>query len=173
MICYLKNNEIDFTKWDNCVLYSPNGLIYSYTFFLQALCDWDGLVLNDYEAVMPLPKRKKLGIDYIYNPTYAAQIGITGVNISADVIYEFLKAIPFHFRFIQLNFNEFNIIETAKKAAVKERINYTLNLNKPYALLAQNFTKDARKNIRQAQKHNLTAFKNIEIETVFTFYKKK
>lgn len=171
MIRYLKNTEIDFTKWDDCVQNSPAGLIYSHTFFLQNLCNWDGLVLNDYEAVMPLPKRKKIGINYIYNPAYAAQTGITGINVNAAVIQQFLTAIPLHFRFIQLNFNEFNIIETTKLAAIKERINYTLNLNKPYTLLAQNFTKDARKNIRQAQKNNLTAVKNIETETVFTFYK--
>lgn len=171
MIRFLKNNEIDFEKWDACVEQSPNGLLYSSSFFLNNLCIWDALVLNDYEVVMPLPRRKKWGIEYIYNPAYAAQCGITGNNINADIVLQFLNNLPPQFKFLQLNLTEYNTVQKSNSIKIAERTNYVLPLNKAYTLLAENFTKDTRKNIRQAVKNNLTAVKNIDTETVFTFYK--
>lgn len=94
MIRYLKNNEIDVKKWDACVEQSPNGLLYASSFFLNNLCMWDALVLNDYEAVMPLPKRKKWGVEYIYNPAYAAQCGVTGNNINTEIIQPLIINTP-------------------------------------------------------------------------------
>ncbi|WP_315816464.1 hypothetical protein [Paraflavitalea speifideaquila] len=56
-------------KWDRCIADAPNGLIYGYSFYLDKMADnWDGLVLNNYEAVMPLPWKKKWGIYYLAHP---------------------------------------------------------------------------------------------------------
>jgi hypothetical protein len=37
---------------------------------------WDALVWGDYEFVMPLPVRKKWGIQYVYQPLFCQQLGI-------------------------------------------------------------------------------------------------
>ena len=56
MIQYLKNKEIDFKKYDACIAAAINSRIYAYSWYLNIVADnWDALVLNDYEAVMPLP----------------------------------------------------------------------------------------------------------------------
>ena len=66
-IVYTKHTYIDKQKWDECILKSHNGLIYSTAAYLDSMAgSWDALILNDYEAVMPLPWRKKFGIQYIY-----------------------------------------------------------------------------------------------------------
>ena len=73
-IQYLSHDEIDKPKWDRCIDEAPNGLIYSYSFYLDHMAKhWDGLVLskgphsdNDYEAVMPLTWNKKYGLHYLY-----------------------------------------------------------------------------------------------------------
>ena len=60
-IHYVKRQEVNATKWDRCIDQASNGLIYAYSFYLDTMTDsWDALVLNDYEALMPLPWKKKI-----------------------------------------------------------------------------------------------------------------
>jgi hypothetical protein len=172
MIHYLKHNEIDFTKWDDCVANADNELIYATSFFLNAVCQWDALILDDYAAVMPLPKRKKWSITYVYNPTYAGQLGVFGKSISSKLIVDFINAIPLHFKYVQLHLNEFISLDKTRNILVKARTNYVLNVTANYQKLFSSFTKDARKNIRQAQKNELKVQTNIPVETVFGCYKK-
>ncbi|HEU0065547.1 MAG TPA: hypothetical protein VFQ58_10960, partial [Flavisolibacter sp.] len=75
-IQYLSHKEINKEKWDNCITAASNGLIYGYSFYLDHMAtEWDGLMLNNYEAVFPLPWRKKLGYYYLYPPYLTAQLG--------------------------------------------------------------------------------------------------
>jgi hypothetical protein len=170
MIRYVKHTDIDFAKWDACVDDAANGLLYVQSFFLNNLCQWDALVLNNYEAVMPLPFRKKFSIPYIFTPGYAAQTGVFGNHLTAEIIHKFISAVPQQFKFIQLNANEGNEIATFANCNVVQRSNFVLDLQAPYQILENNFTKDCRKNIRQAKKNNLVLTQYIPIETVFTFY---
>src|SRR5215469_6589394 len=79
-IRHLQRKEIDIAKWDACISLSPAGLLYSRSFFLDAITggNWDALVLDDYSAIMPLPKKKKFGFAYSYFPPLAGQLGIIG-----------------------------------------------------------------------------------------------
>src|SRR6266550_2768979 len=67
-IHYLQRQDIDLIKWNACITAAPNGLIYARSFYLDAMTaeQWDGLVMGDYEAVMPLPWRRKFGFYYLY-----------------------------------------------------------------------------------------------------------
>ena len=74
---YITYQQIDKSKWDNCIDTAANGLVYGYSFYLDAMAKhWDALVLDDYEAVMPLTWRKKFGIRYLYQPAFTQQLGI-------------------------------------------------------------------------------------------------
>ena len=65
-IRYLAHNDINRDQWDNCIRQAENGLIYGYSWYLDTTAgNWDGLVSGDYEAVMPLPLKKK-----IFYPVY-------------------------------------------------------------------------------------------------------
>ena len=69
---YITYQQIDKSKWDNCIDTAANGLVYGYSFYLDAMAKhWDALVLDDYEAVMPLTWNKKYGITYLYQPFFA------------------------------------------------------------------------------------------------------
>ena len=99
-IKYLPREAIDDTKWDACIDNAGNGLIYAYSFYLDTMADnWDALVLNDYEAVMPLTWKKKYGIYYLYQSFLVAQSGLFGEMIDAKLQDSFLKAIPGKFRY--------------------------------------------------------------------------
>ena len=94
-IHYLKRAAIDTTKWDRCVQQAPNGWIYSLSFFLDGIGSWDGLVMGDYEYIMPLPKKIKYGIPYIYVPPFTGQLGIIGAKpVPSELVNDFIQAIP-------------------------------------------------------------------------------
>ena len=77
-IQYVDHHQIDPTKWDCAVLQSPHPLVYGLFNYLNAVCDtqWDALIYNDYEAVFPITKKSKLGLNYFFNPIFALQLGI-------------------------------------------------------------------------------------------------
>ena len=78
-IRYLRHEEIDKEKWDRCIDNAPNGLIYAYSYYLDAMSThWDGIVSGDYQSVFPLTWNKKYGIKYLYQPFLTAQLGIFG-----------------------------------------------------------------------------------------------
>src|SRR5688572_8760496 len=115
IIQYLKHGEIDKGSWDRCIDDAPNGLIYAYATYLDHMADnWDGLVLNNYEAVMPLPWRKKWGVHYIYQPFLMAQSGLFGKNLTPQLLELFLDAIPEKFRLWEFPLNQSNLFSTDK-----------------------------------------------------------
>ena len=77
VIQYIQNKEINKAKWDDSITESSNGLIYAYSWYLDTMSkNWDALVLNDYEAVLPLTWNKKYGVYYLYQPWFCASLGI-------------------------------------------------------------------------------------------------
>lgn len=155
MVNYLTYKDIDKNSYDKCVEDSFNELMYAYSWYLDSVCDtWDVLVLDDYQAVMPLPIRKKFGIPYIFLPAWVQQLGIFSKRvIDQDLMLEFMQAIPKKFKLVDilLNFNNpFN-----NKNIVK-RDNFIVPLDKPFNAIYKNFSKGRRSSIRLAKKFNLS-----------------
>ena len=78
MIKYLTRSHVNIEKYNNCISNAVNSRIYAYSWYLDIVADenWDVLVLDDYVAVMPLPKRRKYFINYVYTPFWVLQLGI-------------------------------------------------------------------------------------------------
>jgi hypothetical protein len=171
-IKYLQHAEIDKTKWDETVAKSINGFIYFNTFFLDTLCVWDALIIGDYEYIMPLPHKKKKGFSYIYTPQFIGQLGIVSTNIiSPNLCSAFIMAIPAKFSYADISLNEYNTIFESKKISSKQRVNFVLPLHKSYTAIANDFTKDAKKNLRQCSHYNLSVLDNTGLTDVFNLYK--
>src|SRR4029077_14289393 len=99
-IQHITRDKVDVVKWNDCIDSAPSGLIYGYSFYLDHMAQqWDALVLNDYEAVMPLTWNKKYGISYLYQPFLTAQLGLFGKTISKGLLETFLNNIPSKFRY--------------------------------------------------------------------------
>jgi hypothetical protein len=174
MIRYLTGNEIDFKKYDNCISTALNSRVYANSWYLDIVADknWDVLVLNDYEAVMPLPKRKKYFINYIFLPPWIQQLGVFSSNeISENLIKSFIHEIPKKFKLIDIFFNSENFFRHKDLAL---RVNYILSLNKPYEAIIKNYKKGRKSSIKQAQKIDLEVVENynhIEIVNLFKINK--
>jgi hypothetical protein len=153
---------------------SPAGLLYSRSFFLDAITgtDWDALVLEDYTAVMPLPKKKKFGLTYSYAPLFAGQLGITGPTpMPATVTDDFLRRIPRSFLLVDMLFNEYNPPPCLPGAESIPRVNLVLPLQTGYSTLFEGYTGDAKKNLRRTERAGLVPDFDIPIQTVIDLYR--
>ncbi|MBL6658220.1 MAG: hypothetical protein ISR00_03250 [Flavobacteriales bacterium] len=151
MIKYIHYKDIDFQKWDACISNAVNRNIYASSWYLDLVCkNWDALILNDYEAVMPLPWNKKWGLKYIAQPLFCQQLGVFHQSDSI-IVDDFLKSIPKSFLFVNMNLNTHN---------GKPRFNYIKNANyelyiHDYHLLKRGYSKSHLKNVSKAEKYTV------------------
>lgn len=171
-IKYLRREEIEDKKWNGCVHFALNGFPYGYTWFLDNVAEeWDGLVLEDYRVVMPLPKNKKWKWEYIYTPLFAQQLGIFSLKpISKNLLNSFIDAIPDQFKLVDQNVNFMNRVER-DDFDKWEKTNLELLLNQSYESLRKNYSKNTIRNIKKAEKNELTINNNVKPETLVSFFK--
>ena len=172
-IQYLNRNAIDINKWNACIENAPNGLIYANTDYLDNACtNWDALVINDYEMVMPLPWRKKFGFRYVYTPYFISSLGVFGNTISEKVIKECFDIIKQKFSFCELDLNEKNIVRAEKKIKFYKRKNIFLSLNSSYDNLYKGYKRLARRKIHSGLENDLSIYRNVNPETIINEYEK-
>lgn len=149
-IRFIPRAQLDTKKWDSCIDDAGGFPLYAYHFYLDVMCrQWDALVLNDYEAIMPLTWHKKAGIYYLYQPFLTLQLGIIGKMVNAEIVHAFLKAIPERFRFWEINLNKDNLF-TVPDFTFNEKKSYLLSLQPSYAAIAMHYRQNVKRNIKKA-----------------------
>ncbi len=165
-IQYIPHDQIDFIKWDHCISSAPNGLIYGHSYYLDHMAkQWDALVWNDYEAVMPLTWNRKYGIAYLYQPFLTAQLGVFGNNIPPDLLESFLKAIPSRFLYWDFYLNHKNV-SRLEDFHLYQRKNYVLSLDSSYEELYKNYRENIKRNIKKAEQLGCKPIMDFDVEKV-------
>ena len=152
MIRYLDRREVDAKKWDEVIVRSQAETLYPYSWYLDLVADkWSALVMDDYQFVMPLVWKKKLGIKYLYQPLYTQQLGIFGSEL-ADPLQtrEMLHVLYEKFRFADINFNTKNMVGEEPLFKVEDRSNFILGLEQDYLNHHLAFSTNTKRNIRKA-----------------------
>ena len=168
-IHYIKHAQIDFDKWNRCIDGALNCRIYAYDWHLdRTAIEWDALIYGDYEYVMPLPFRKKLGIKYLYQPLFSQQLGIfpTPSNAIFDV---FIAEIKDRFKYADMQLNAMNIPGENNGAVFFERKNYLLSLTNDFKSIISGYSKNTKRNITKAQKQDLSIIEGIRFEDYLEF----
>jgi hypothetical protein len=79
-VSLLHSSEIDHIQWDNFVDNSPQGSVFTKSWYLEALGEkWYGLIAEDtngFIALMPLVQKKKLFLKYSLQPVLTKYWGI-------------------------------------------------------------------------------------------------
>lgn len=150
MIRYLKHKDINFKKYDDCVLNANQSKVYAFSWYLDIVAeDWGVLIQGDYLAVMPLPQRKKYRVNYIFQPFWIQHLGVfSSLNLTSIQIDKFIKKIPKKFTLIDYNTN-------LKIQNSEEQINYILPLKRDYKTIFKAFSKGRKSSISQAKKVDL------------------
>jgi len=136
---------------------------------------WDALVLGDYEAVMPLPWRRKLGFYYLYQPGFIPALGIfTSASASASVS-DFLRAIPSKFKFWEIDLNESNLLMDPPPLPIKvtTRLNSFLSLSGPYGHIAEKYRRLARRMCKKAGDEGLEIIRQADPADIIAHYKEQ
>lgn len=179
----IPGHQVDRDKWDRRISSSPNGMIYARADYLDHLAvSWSAIVVNDYETVMPVPWKKKLGIRYACTVPFIQQLGIFPEENS--VHEELLATLFTNFRYGDYPFNWGNLSGQAERGVHAEpgkisadgnnftvamRSNYTLRLDRPYAMLEKQFSVSARQHIRSSQQRECI-YKTAGIEEAVSVY---
>jgi hypothetical protein len=170
-IRHLTHAEIDKIKWDACIDKSGNGRIYARSVYLDHIAsNWEGLVLNNYEAVMPLTWRKKWGIHYLYQPAFIQQSGIFSINKTDELLTKnFLNVIPDKFLFIEINLNAENSLPTTSFL----HKNYLLDINYSYDTLKRTYSRSALRNINKAIDSAITIKEDVNPADIILMHRKR
>ncbi len=147
-ITYLKHDEINKTLWDECIAKAAKPMIYATSWYLDIVAPgWDALVQGNYYAVMPLPKRQKFGVNYLFQPNFVQQLGIfcpSEVNME-----DFIDEIPAKFKYIDINFNEANDIP--QYYYPDDNANILLSINNTYDVLQKLFAENVQRNLKKSR----------------------
>ena len=170
MIYFYNRHEIDTNKYNACVDKSSQSNMYAYAWYLDIVADnWSVLVLNDYEAVMPLPWKQKYLIKYVYPPFWLLQLGIFSVQNTLDETI-FLEVLFKKFRFIEHRMNVQNKFTNFLNYRIQKQLQ-VVSLGEGYANVYTNFRKDRKKDLRKAKLSCLSEKWNDDPQKLINLFK--
>lgn len=172
MIKLLKHNKIDKKRWDDCIKSSFNGNVYALSWYLDIVHpEWDALVENDYERVMPLTYSKKFGMSYMFQPFFVQQLGVFSISqLSQDDVENFINAIPQQYRLIKYRLNSYNKVDYESENIVSHR-NVELDLIYDYQTLYNNYNNNTKRNLAKAESAGLSINNDVNPEVIVNLFK--
>lgn len=145
MILKYNHKNIDKTKYSACLDKCLNYRIYAELWYLNIVSPdgYDILVLNDYEAVMPIPYQKKWGFKLVIQPIFCQQLGIFYKEIiSAETFHLFISFLK-KYKVRSYCFNEENTPYLPSHYV--KRDNQVLNLDREYSTLVTNYNANKKR----------------------------
>ncbi len=162
----ISSNKINREKWDKCVESSLNPFIYATSIYLDKMADnWDGIVGNNYEIVMPIPWRRKFGIKYCYSVPFIQQLGVFGKVLKQQDINDCLNLLIQSFKYGTYTFHSINHIKDSDA-----QNNYVLSLASNYNTIASFYSNKLKANLRKSAKYLLLYSNATMNEAIKSFY---
>ncbi|WP_294218475.1 hypothetical protein [uncultured Chryseobacterium sp.] len=151
MIRKIRYSDIDFEKYSACLESSVQKNWYARREVLDELSgNWHILVLNDYEAVMPVSIKKKLGINLVSMPLFCQQLGVFSKKDFPEINERFLQFLNKYYIVFFYSFNDKN----AFFLPLKRRKNYVIG-NTDYSILRRQKYFKGRKSTVKCSQHLL------------------
>ena len=172
MIKFVENKNINKKKWDSCINNSSDPSVFSYSWCLDVVCDdWNGLVLNDYEAVFVLASKSKYKIHYLYQPFFTRYFGVfTKLKITSKLVASFFDAIPEKYKYIEFCLHESNTFQSTD-LELSEKKFQVLDLKKKHEEIHKNFSDNSKRNIKKAIKAGLKIRPDISPDKIVDLFK--
>ncbi len=168
----LLNNQINKKQWDECIHNAADGLIYATSGYLDQLSPgWLGLTGPDYSWVMPVTHRRKYGIDYLYQPSFAQQFGVfassPGVAVPWEDVAGFLKR---RYRFWEINLH---LAAWGKLGDVQmqKANNFVVDLERDYKSICAGYATIFVKNLKRARNAGLVYTSELGFQKCIDLYR--
>ena len=176
-------------EWDLFILQSPQGMIYHKYDYISILApEWKAIIVKkgkDWQAVMPLHIKQKLGYGYCLQPIFAQFWGICLLPIKEKAIKEWSKkkklinmvidAIPSNIRWMEYHFSpHFDYPQPFywKGYQIASRFTYQINIDKDIEEVWRGFGEHIRRDIRKAEKQGIYVEETANIEAVIAIFRK-
>lgn len=168
---FLTRENIDSHFWDACVSSSPNESPYAYSWYLDVACpDWAGLVLGDYEAVFPLPIKRKMGLFYLLQPLFIPTLDVYSKKEEGSLKIDGLfSKIPHDLRYIDINLT--HKIKTSSSFSHSLYFNQEIDLTQSYTDIRSNYSKTLAYDLSKVESE-LTFVRDIAVEDVVLMFEK-
>ncbi len=154
--------NIDTTLWDQCVALAPNESPLAYSWVLDCLSPgWEGLIINNYVGVMPLPVSGIGNMSLLQMPHEVLTLGIFSGSGSIRALF---PGVLYHRALNKFRFISYNGSPTTSPIIVSPEVTikqtYELSLNSPYERLKSGFSQSHQRCIRKFHAMNLEILTN-------------
>lgn len=157
MIRRVKYHEIDFQKYTRCLENSAQQNWYAKKEVLDELSGkWEILMDDDYKAVLPVPLKKKFGMNFVIMPLFCQQLGIFSEKDNTEVNDRFLQFLIKNYKVFLYSFNHHNSF--SKSLDTKK--NYKIPISE-YVILRRKKYFKGRKSTAKCAQHLI--YKEIEL----------
>lgn len=132
---------------------------------------WSGLIKGDYEQVMAIPLKYKVGVSYAYQPLFVQQSGIFSKKaLAQNDVTDFLSFLDANVAKVKLYLTpECNVL--AEKFHTEIRRSQFIPLDKTMDEIRSGYSDNAKRNIRKAEKIGLNLQFSIDYEVVIKGFK--
>lgn len=172
---WVKCDKIDRQKWDKTIEKCDWGNIYSTSTYLDLITSksWEALILGDYEYIMPVPIKKKVGIKYTYRPDFCQQLGVFTIytNLEEKLLIVFVKKIYERFIFFIYPLNHNNVLTNKKLFNINTKNNFILKLDRNYSSINSNYKNELKRNLKKAENYYLEISNIISSDELINIYK--
>jgi len=144
----LNRSEIEDQKWNEAVANAANEHIYGYSYYLDIVADnWKGLVFGNYEAIMPVSLKSKLGVKYIGQINHVQRLNTFSALASIPEINELEKLLLASVNYVDI------VVEQKIFSSLSsiERTNLILPLNHTNEALQKVFKTNTQRGIKKAR----------------------
>jgi hypothetical protein len=153
MLQIIPHTALNHVQWNDALQKCSNAMIYAEAEYLTQMCEkWYAVVNEDWSAIMPIPVKKKMGIEYVPIVPFIQQLGIfykTGISVTEQS--EFASALQ-QFKLVNYSLN----YDNKWKSALQQQKNYIIDLNIGYEDLAKNFKSDFAKYLKQQNRIDIS-----------------
>lgn len=168
----LHNDQINTDRWDHLAMQSPHGRLEHLSWYLDTIApDWEGVVLDDYRAVLPIFPRRKWGIGYHFRPFWGQQFGVISNEILQDAEYEAIYQVAsrdaLYFEWV----GHFGMGDVKWPGVRTDHANYVLHLAPSYQQIYEGYAKNTHRNLRKAENWKMAVSSDVSPEALISQFR--
>ena len=163
----LKNRCVNRVKWDECALRYSTDEFYSLSWFLDRIYpEWEGIVVGDYEAVMPVFIGEKIFLEYLFQPPFIQKCVYSGPD---ELFLEVVRVLSEKYRLLDFYCSHHCNLPGLY---IKERTNLVLDISEDYQSVHKSYSKNCLRNLKKTFHVEVTEGRNIsELTSLFLLNK--
>ena len=138
----ISRNDISEVKWDSLVQKSDNSIFMSRWYLDAVMPEWKALVLNEYEACLPVFISKKYGLKYCLQPLFIREFSVLG---DSSKFQELLIKLQSETSFFSL---AMDADVPHKKISREHSIHQVLTLHQDYESVYKMYSQNVKRSLR-------------------------